>query len=119
MYDDNPDTSSSAASRTTIHRGCSSLLSGNVHSNASGVALNCRWAYASRKAASSRRRSPATGACVTTRKPVVALERLEKISGAPRAFVKRWNGKEWVTLGGTLNRNPAYHVFATLIKLDR
>ncbi len=60
------------------------------------------------------------------RKPVVALEKsgnpviawLETASGTPRAFVKRWNGKEWVKLGGALNRNPAYHTFAALIKLD-
>ena len=62
------------------------------------------------------------------RKPVIALERgssgvvvawLETVGGVYHAFVKRWDGKVWVSLGGALNRNLKFNSFDIALDLDK
>ena len=62
------------------------------------------------------------------RKPGIALERgssgvivawLETVGGVYHAFVKRWDGKVWVSLGGALNRNLKFNSFDIALDLDK
>ena len=62
------------------------------------------------------------------RKPVIALERdgsgvivawLETVGGVYHAFVKRWDGKAWVGLGGALNRDLKFNSFDIALDLDK
>jgi hypothetical protein len=47
----------------------------------------------------------------------VVIAWVEKTSGAFNAFVKRWDGKTWVRLGGSLNRNPKFNSFEVALAL--
>ena len=62
------------------------------------------------------------------RKPALALERegtgvivamLETVGGVYHAFVKRWDGKAWVGLGGALNRDKSFNSFDIALDLDK
>ena len=47
----------------------------------------------------------------------VVVAWVEKTNGAFNAFVKRWDGKTWVRLGGSLNRNPKFNSFEAALAL--
>ena len=47
----------------------------------------------------------------------VVVAWVEKTDGAFNAFVKRWDGKTWVRLGGSLNRNPKFNSFEVALDL--
>ncbi len=49
--------------------------------------------------------------------PVVAW--IESLNGVYQAFVKRWNGKAWQTLGASLNRDAKFNVFNVSIAISR
>ena len=62
------------------------------------------------------------------RKPAIALERgtsgvvvawLETVGGVYHAFVKRWDGRAWVRLGGALNREKSFNSFDIALDLDK
>ena len=62
------------------------------------------------------------------RKPAIALERgtsgvvvawLETVGGVYHAFVKRWDGRAWVRLGGALNRDKSFNSFDVALDLDK
>ena len=62
------------------------------------------------------------------RTPAIALERgtsgvvvawLETVGGVYHAFVKRWDGKAWVRLGGALNRDKSFNSFDVALDLDK
>jgi hypothetical protein len=62
------------------------------------------------------------------RKPAIALERggsgvyvawLETVGGVYHAFVKRWDGKAWINLGGALNRDLKFNSFDIALDLDK
>jgi hypothetical protein len=47
----------------------------------------------------------------------VVIAWVEKTAGAFNAFVKRWDGKNWSRLGGSLNRNPKFNAFEVALAL--
>ena len=49
--------------------------------------------------------------------PVIAW--VEVMNGSYQAFVKRWNGKAWSTLGGSLNIVKSYNAFEVALTIDR
>jgi hypothetical protein len=61
------------------------------------------------------------------RKPIVALERggnpliawTETVAGVYQAFVKRWDGRRWLSLGGALNRDKHFNAFSVVLALDK
>ncbi len=48
--------------------------------------------------------------------PVIAY--IETVKGVYHAFVKRWSGKSWTTLGAALNRNLEFNSFDVALDLD-
>jgi hypothetical protein len=49
--------------------------------------------------------------------PVIAY--IETVKGVYHAYVKRWNGKSWMTLGAALNRNLEFNSFDVALDLDK
>jgi hypothetical protein len=47
----------------------------------------------------------------------VVIAWVEKTAGAFNAFVKRWDGKNWSRLGGSLNRNSKFNAFEVALDL--
>jgi hypothetical protein len=47
----------------------------------------------------------------------VVVAWVEKTAGAFNAFVKRWDGKTWTRLGGSLNRNSKFNSFEVALDL--
>jgi hypothetical protein len=47
----------------------------------------------------------------------IVIAWVEKTSGTFNAFAKRWDGKTWVRLGRSLNRNPKFNSFEVALDL--
>jgi hypothetical protein len=50
--------------------------------------------------------------------PVVAWSELNKTTGIDEAYAKRWDGSQWIQLGGLLNSSPSQGTYARGVVID-